>query len=219
MPTQRIRRRPEEARASILHTAEQLLMAGGPPAVQMRAVAARLGMTDAGVAHHFGSRDELLAALLRHGGRRIRDAVTIATEGWLQRGASVQELIDAIYSVYAGGYGELAIALHAAGWREEGVGMLDGVVDALHNLRPVSKGRRPSRGSTRLAVAALHQALATETAYGAAFRRSAGIAEPDASRTTPQLKWWATTIATVLQIADGGLPKNPGDSQRRQSSS
>ena len=151
MPTQRIRRRPEEARASILHTAEQLLMAGGPPAVQMRAVAARLGMTDAGVAHHFGSRDELLAALLRHGGRRIRDAVTIATEGWLQRGASVQELIDAIYSVYAGGYGELAIALHAAGWREEGVGMLDGVVDALHNLRPVSKGRRPSRGSTRLA--------------------------------------------------------------------
>ena len=28
MPTQRIRRRPEEARASILHTAEQLLMAG-----------------------------------------------------------------------------------------------------------------------------------------------------------------------------------------------
>ena len=177
MPTQRIRRRPEEARASILHTAEQLLMAGGPPAVQMRAVAARLGMTDAGVAHHFGSRDELLAALLRHGGRRIRDAVTIATEGWLQRGASVQELIDAIYSVYAGGYGELAIALHAAGWREEGVGMLDGVVDALHNLRPVSKGRRPSRGSTRLAVAALHQALATETAYGAAFRRSAGIAD------------------------------------------
>jgi AcrR family transcriptional regulator len=202
MPPQRIRRRADEARSLILQAAEQLLIAGGPQAVQMRAVAHRLGMTDAGIAHHFGTRDALLEALLRHGGRRIRQAVTTATDGWLKRGASVQVLIDAVAAVYAEGYGELAIALHAAGWRDDGVGMLNPVVNALHQLRPVRNGRRPSRSSTRLAVAALHQALATETAYGAAFRRSAGITDPDASRPGPQLKWWCSTITNILQITD-----------------
>lgn len=207
--TQRVRRRPDEAKAAILDAAEQLLIAGGPQAVQMRAVAQRLRMTDAGVAHHFGTRDGLLEALLRHGGRRIREAVTEATERWLERGPSVQALIDDIAAVYARGYGELAIALHAAGWRDEGVGLLVPVVDALHNLRPVQGGRRRPRSQTRLAVAALHHALATESAYGAAFRRSAGITEPAASDSRPQMTWWASTIATVLGIDDPrGQPRS-----------
>ena len=78
------------------------------------------------------------------------------------------------------------------------------VVDALHSLRPVQGGRRPPRSQTQLAVAALHHALATESAYGAAFRRSAGIIEPAASDSRPQMTWWASTIATVLGI-DGQL--------------
>jgi AcrR family transcriptional regulator len=162
----------------------------------MRSVPRQLGMADAGVAHHFGTRDALLKALLRHGGRRIREAVK---DGALARHApTVQRLIDGIYSVYADGYGGLAIALHAAGWRDKGSGVLTPVVDALHNLRPRQGGRRPPRSQTQLAVAALHQALATETAYGAAFRRSASISEPAASDSGPQMKWWASTIATVL---------------------
>ena len=43
--------------------------------------------------------------------------------------------------------------------------MLVPVVDALHSLRPVQGGRRPPRSQTQLAVAALHHALATESAY------------------------------------------------------
>jgi TetR/AcrR family transcriptional regulator, repressor for neighboring sulfatase len=200
MSTQRVRRRPDEAKLAILEAAEQLLIAGGPRAVQMRSVAQQLGMTDAGVAHHFGTRDALLEALLRHSGRRIREAVKDATEHWLEHAPTVQRLIDGIYSVYAHGYGELAIALHAAGWRDKGSGILTPVVDALHNLRPRQGGRRPPRSQTQLAVAALHQALATETAYGAAFRRSAIISEPAASDSGPQMKWWASTIVTVLGI-------------------
>lgn len=201
MTRQRIRRPPDQARSEILKSAEQLLIAGGPHAVQMRAVAQRLGMTDAGVAHHFGTRQALLEALLQHGGRRIRHAVDTTTTTWLADGPSVESLVDAIAGVYADGYGELAIALHAAGWRDDGIGMLDPVVDALHGLRPARNGRRPHRSTTRLAVAALHQALATEPTYGAAFRRSAGIAEPEASNSDAQLKWWCTTLTTVLQIA------------------
>ncbi|MEV3903442.1 helix-turn-helix domain-containing protein [Mycobacterium sp. NPDC050551] len=184
----------------ILEAAEELLVDGGPHAVEVRAVADRVGMTDAGVAHHFKSRDGLLVALLRHGGGRIRAAVEHATQDWVTRGARVSELVECIADVYADGYGELAIALHAAGWRDDGLGLLDPVVDALHAARKPSRGRRPPRSDTRLAVAALHQALATEAAYGAAFRRSAGIVEPEASRHGPQRRWWARTLATVLDI-------------------
>src|SRR5688500_7342225 len=116
MSSTRVRRSPVEARALILKAAEELLIEGGPAAVQMRAVAQRLDMTDAGVAHHFGSRSGLLVELLRHGGRRIRDAVTQATDGWVAGGETIAHLVDRVAAVYEDGYGELAIALHAAGW-------------------------------------------------------------------------------------------------------
>ncbi|MBA0046572.1 TetR family transcriptional regulator [Mycobacteroides sp. LB1] len=198
MSQPRTRRRPDEAKSLILKAAEELLVEGGPHAVEVRAVATRIGMTDAGITHHFKSRDGLLVALLQHGGSRIRAAIEHATHDWVSRGAQVSELVDSIADVYEDGYGELAIALHAAGWRDGGAGLLDPVVDTLHAARMPSHGRRPSRTDTRLAVAALHQALATESAYGAAFRRSAGIPEPDATHHRQQRRWWVRTLVTVL---------------------
>lgn len=199
MSSTRVRRSPAEARTLILQAAEELLIEGGPAAVQMRAVAQRLDMTDAGVAHHFGSRAGLLVDLLRHGGRRIRDAVAQATEGWVANGESIARLVDRVAAVYDDGYGELAVALHAAGWRDEGEGMLNPVVDALHAAR-VRRGGRPRRADTRLAVAALHQALGTDPSYGTAFRRSAGIPADAANDPTAQRRWWARTLTSVLGL-------------------
>src|SRR4051794_26754109 len=124
MSRSRTRRHPEEAKSLILKAAEELLIEGGPNAVEVRGVADRVGMTDAGVSHHFKNRDGLLVALLRHGGGRIRTAVEHAAADWVRRGARVSELVDCIADVYEDGYGELAIALHAAGWRDDGGGLL-----------------------------------------------------------------------------------------------
>lgn len=198
--TRRVRRTPEEARRLILDAAETLLIEGGPRAVEVCAVAQRVGMTDAGVTHHFHNRDGLLVALLSHGGRRLRRAVGAASSRWLTGVTSVSDLVETIAAVYADGYGELAIALHAAGWRHEGQGMLEPVVDALHAARRRTGGRPPRRVETRLAVAALHQALATDPAYGVAFRNSAGIGDPAADDSRAQRRWWAATIASVLDI-------------------
>jgi TetR/AcrR family transcriptional regulator, repressor for neighboring sulfatase len=195
----RVRRPPEEARRLILDAAERLLSEGGVAAVQVRAIAARVGMTDAGVNHHFGGRDRLLEALLRHGGRKIRAGVEEVLASWLDRGTDLGELVDALAVFYRRGYGELAVALHAAGWRDEGSGMLAPVVDALHALRPGAGGIPVE--DTRLAVAALHQALATEPLYGPAFRRSAGLTGRAAAATGPQLRWWTAHLARSL-----GLP-------------
>lgn len=194
----RVRRSPEEARRLILDAAEKLLAEGGVAAVQVRAIAAAVGMTDAGVSHHFGTRDRLLSALLRHGGRKIRAGVAEVLDSWLGQGADLGELVDALAVLYRRGYGELAVALHAAGWRDEGAGMLDPLVDALHALRP-DAAEVPVE-DTRLAVAALHQALATEPLYGPAFRRSAGLTGRAASAPDPQLRWWTTHLSRSLGL-------------------
>lgn len=196
MATARARRPPDEARRLILDAAAALLAEGGVAAVQVRAVAARVGMTDAGVTHHFGNREKLLAELLRHGGRQVRAVLGDVLATWLDDGADLVELVESLQGVYRRGYGELAVALHAAGWRDPGAGMLDPVVDALHRLRPPGS----SVDDTRLAVAALHQAMATEALYGSAFRRSAGIGGDAAEDPAPQVRWWARQLHLALGV-------------------
>jgi AcrR family transcriptional regulator len=177
----------------ILDAAAALLAEGGVAAVQVRAVAARVGMTDAGVTHHFGNRDKLLTELLRHGGRQLRTALHDVLETWLDHGADLRELVESLQALYGRGFGELAVALHGAGWRDPGAGMLDPVVDALHRLRPPGS----SQDDTRHAVAALHQAMATEALYGEAFRRSAGIADADSAN---HVHWWARQLHLMLSV-------------------
>ncbi|MFC4909616.1 TetR/AcrR family transcriptional regulator [Actinomadura gamaensis] len=190
----RVRRGPDEARRVILEAAEELLLRGGVAAVQVRAVAARAGMTDAGVNHHFGGRDGLLQALLRHGGRKLRAGVGELLDSWLDGPPDLAKLVETLAAFYRSGYGELAAALHAAGWRDEGSGMLTPVVEALHALRP-DAAHVPVE-DTRLAVAALHQALALDPLYGREFRRSAGLPD-DASA---QLRWWTTHLTRALGL-------------------
>lgn len=200
--TSRTRRSPDEARRLILDAAASLLTEGGVTAVQVRAVAARVGMTDAGVTYHFGNREKLLAELLRHGGRQLRAALEDVLAAWLDRDADLLELVQSLETLYRRGYGELAVALHAAGWRDPGGGMLDPVVDALHRLRPPGS----SIDDTRLTVAALHQAMATEALYGSAFRRSAGLTGTTANDSTNQVHWWAHQLHLALGIQPAASP-------------
>lgn len=199
MTPSRVRRPPEEARRLILDAAEKLLVEGGVAAVQVRAVAARVGMTDAGVNHHFGSRERLLEALLRHGGRTMRTGLREVLDSWLGREADLGELVQAMADFYRRGYGELAVSLHAAGWRDEASGMLDPVVEALHALRPDAADAPVD--DTRLAVAVLHQGLATEPLYGPVFRRSAGLTGSAATDPDALLRWWTAHLGRSLGLS------------------
>ena len=197
----RRRRSPDQARTEILDAATELLAEGGVACVTVRAVAARVGMTDAGVGHHFGGRDELLQELLRHGGRTLRAAVDEATSSWLDDAADLDALIGALAAVYAAGFAELALALHGAGWRDRGVGLLDPVVQALHaRRRPVPEDDH----DTRIAVAALHHALATDPAFGPAFRRSAGLTGRDAVDAAATQAWWTHALVATLGLSAPG---------------
>ncbi|MEV5707990.1 TetR family transcriptional regulator [Actinoallomurus sp. NPDC052274] len=186
----RVRREPQEARRLILEAAERLLIAGGVAAVQVRAVAAEVGITDAAINHHFGTRDQLLVALLRHGGARLRKRLAQAS------GGDVEQLAASLAEVYADGYAELALALHQSGWRDAATGMLSPVVDALSE-RIRARGRTPDRRRVQLTVAALHQGVALDPIVGTEFRRSAGLADATPAET---LDWWEQALTRMLDL-------------------
>ena len=169
----------------------------------MRAVAAKVGLTDAAINHHFGTRQELLEALLRHGGRRLKADLNAALEHWRKADGSVERLVEIIADLYSdGGYAELALRLHLSGWRDRGAGMLSPVVDALHELRRTAfaaAGKsRPPVLETQLIVGLMHQTLALDPLFGTAFRRSAGVARSEEPARDQKKKFWSATLRAML---------------------
>ncbi|MFJ4657029.1 TetR family transcriptional regulator [Nocardia sp. NPDC088792] len=195
----RVRRKPDDAKRLILQAAGKLLAAGGPAAVQVRAVAAVVGVTDAAVNHHFGTREQLLSALLRFGGTKLKAELHAALGAWTDRPVDPAELVRTLFALYADGYAELALALYQSGWRDSGSGLLDEVVDRLHaqaQANCAATGRTPpSREQIQLTVAALHQAIALEPVFGAEFRRSAGM---DTAASDPMLEWWIGILRAAI---------------------
>lgn len=206
MAAARVRRAPDEARRVILEASEQLLVEGGLGAVQMRSVAARLGVTDSAIAHHFGNRAGLLAALLRHGGRKLHGQVAEVVARWNGEQAGLGALVDLLGDLHASGYAELALALHQAGQGDSGKGFLNPVVDALHERRrrvaATAKRPPPAKRETRVAVAELHQAMFADALFGEGFRRSAGIGGAAARRTAGTRRFWVAALSRVLELSD-----------------
>jgi AcrR family transcriptional regulator len=204
MPTLKVRQRrtPEAARAHILAVAELLLAEGGIEAVQVRAVARKAGMTDAGVTHHFRDREGLLTALIEDAGYRMRSTIDTNIEEWLAGGVvDVGRLLTALARLYRKGYAELGVALHAAGWRDRGEPIFGKVVDVIHAARLAqAKGPAADINDTRLAVAAFHAAIATDALFGPEFRRSAGLKGAAAKGSEQQLQWWVRTLQSTLGL-------------------
>ncbi len=197
----RTRRNSETARAEILAAAEQLLVEGGVNAVQVRAVARLANMTDAGVTHHFGDLRGLLTALIADAGQRARLRVDKVVDAWLVGETDVELLLRALATLYRKGHAELAVALHAAGWRDRGEPIFAKVVEAIHGVRIArSKGPVPDLLDTRLAVAAFHQAIATDALFGEEFRRSAGLKSSAAKGAEQQLDWWIAAARRALDL-------------------
>ena len=77
---------------------------GGPDAVRVQHVAADVGITDAAVRHHFGSREGLLESLLKFAGRRLQTELERALESWDGKPADVERVATLIADTYSGGY-------------------------------------------------------------------------------------------------------------------
>jgi TetR/AcrR family transcriptional regulator, repressor for neighboring sulfatase len=99
-PTSARRRRfpADEARARILATAETRLAEVGPERLRLTELAAELGISHQAILHHFGSREELVSAVLAQAIARINQRLAEAMSG---RGAlTVANRLDMVAEYY-----------------------------------------------------------------------------------------------------------------------
>jgi AcrR family transcriptional regulator len=197
----RVRRSRDESRELILKAAEALLLAGGPAAVSVRAVAAKVSLTDAAVNHHFGTRAELLEALLRHCGRKLVMDLA-AARGEPEDGArlDLQAVGRALNTAYVDhGAAQMAVWLRIAGWRPRGSGMLTPLVERMHAVRGASaRGSKAKRVSDAQMLAALLNAVyIAQAVLGETLLRAVG-APADAAGQQRFLEWTCQLVAEQL---------------------
>ncbi|WP_347303376.1 TetR family transcriptional regulator [Croceibacterium sp. TMG7-5b_MA50] len=109
----RTRLSSEESRALALAAAHALLLADGPAAVTLKAVAAKVGRTHANLLHHFGSAAGLQQALAQHLTAQVAASIAASVQGGL---ASPRAIVDLVFDAFGpGGGGALAQWMLATG--------------------------------------------------------------------------------------------------------
>lgn len=202
------RRSAEEARLTILAAAEAILVDEGLHALTVRSVAQRVGMTDMGVNHHFGSRDELTVCLLDHLGARYRKALAALVADWLSDGAELPALLERLSAFYEAGQARLAVALHQAGWRDTGSPVFEPVARSLYAAkRPgfengsatAPTDTRGDMEETMVAIAAMHQGVALAPLFGTKFSRGVGLASNPLEAARVRCQWWLATLSKQFE--------------------
>ena len=131
MSTSRKRLSPEESRSAAIGAARRLLLAHGPQAVTLKAVAAEVGRTHANLLHHFGSAAGLQGALAR----AIADSVTASIADAVERARAgetdARAIVDMTFDVFdREGAGALAAWMILTGNRDA----LDPILDSIRGL-------------------------------------------------------------------------------------
>jgi AcrR family transcriptional regulator len=194
----RVRRSARDAKQRILETAERLLIEGGPDTVRVQVVARELGITDAAVHHHFGSREGLLEALLRHGARQLQAEMGAEISRWTAGEVDFEGFARKVLdTMERKGYARLAMWLALSGWKERGSGMFTPFVEELHAHRVAAEpSQPPDLDDTRFLSALFLMTLVGEPLFGETVRRSVGLRADRA--TTRRFRHWLLTRMRAL---------------------
>jgi TetR/AcrR family transcriptional regulator, repressor for neighboring sulfatase len=140
----RRRRSAEEVRKAALAEARTLLLASGPGAVTLKAVAERLDMTHSNLLHHFGSAGELQSALMGAMVRDLNDALLLAVANVTDDAQGPRTLVNKVFDAFdAGGAGRLA-AWMALTNNVEHVGPIrDAVLDLVNGIEAKFRDQAP----------------------------------------------------------------------------
>jgi AcrR family transcriptional regulator len=158
--SKRTRLTADESRAAALEAARALLLEGGPQAVTLTAVAARIGRTHANLIHHFGSANGLQRALaadmIAAIGRAMTDRIVAArAEG---REAEPRLVVDLFFDAFRAEGGALAAWLSLTS-DPAGLAPLFGETRALIEEAAVLKGEAARVATLGVMVSALGDAL------------------------------------------------------------
>ena len=131
MSTRRKRLSPEESRSAAIGAARHLLLADGPQAVTLKAVAAKVGRTHANLLHHFGSAAGLQGELARAIAGSVTSSIAAAVERARAGEADARDIVDRTFDVFGrDGAGALAAWMILTGNHDA----LDPILDSLRGL-------------------------------------------------------------------------------------
>jgi AcrR family transcriptional regulator len=181
----------------ILDAAEGCLVAGGPHEVRVQAVASVIGVTDAAVHYHFGSRDGLLQAVLRRAARRLRDEIGEVLARWEPEPMAMVELAELLRLLYAErGYARLTAWLVLDGWLPSGSRLLRAQAEAVHDRRRElvsAAGQAPSDlTDTLFSLALINMVMWSEPLIGPAVLAMFGLPSDEAG--VERFRYWLARL-------------------------
>jgi len=197
--TPRRRRSPEVAKAEALASARKLLLAGGPAAVTLKAVAADAGMGHANLIHHFGSAEGLQTALMSAMAQDLADTLSDAATEFQAGRASLNDLVRITFDAFSKqGAGELSawLAVTREHGHLEAVGR--SIAEISDSLSRSLGGVVPG-GKTRLSQAILFVALLamSDAVMGRNLKTMLGQDQDAVLKLAEQL------LPVLLEIGDG----------------
>jgi len=127
----RKRLNPEESRSVALEAARRLLLAHGPQAVTLKAVAAEIGRTHANLLHHFGSAAGLQSELARTIAEGVTGSIAETVEAARAGQRDARDIVDMTFDAFGReGAGALAAWMILTGNRDA----LNPVLDSIRTL-------------------------------------------------------------------------------------
>ena len=160
MSTSRKRLSPEESRSAAIEAARRLLLADGPQAVTLKAVAAEVGRTHANLLHHFGSAAGLQGALARSIADSVTSTIAEAVERARAGEADPRTIVDGAFDAFdREGAGALAAWMILTGNRDALNPILDSIRSLVAQLSIGHEERHVAESTLSLVLTALGDSL------------------------------------------------------------
>jgi len=162
---------PEESRSAAIEAARRLLLADGPQAVTLKAVAAEVGRTHANLLHHFGSaaglQGELACSIAESVTSSIAETVSRARAGE----ADALDIVDRTFDVFdREGAGALAAWMILTGNRDALNPILESIRGLVAQLTVGYEDHHVAESTLALVLSALGDSL-----LGAPIAESLGL--------------------------------------------
>jgi AcrR family transcriptional regulator len=191
-PAPRRRLGANEARELILDATEKRLVAAGPAGIRLQEVAADAGLSHPTVLHHFGSREQLVAAVIVRALHAINESLVAALQASGGDEKKLEAIIESVSTAFERtGHGRVILWLALEGHRIDGVQVrLADVVDAAHALRcaRTTRKKKPPREDTAHHVVLAALSLVAAPVLGPVLLENAGLGRD--ARTLAEFRAW-----------------------------
>lgn len=160
MSIRRTRLSPEESRSAALAAARKLLIAQGPQAVTLKAVAAEVGRTHANLLHHFGSAAGLQGALAKSIADSVNGSIADAVERARAGETDARVIVDQCFDAFGEqGAGALAAWMILTGNRDALNPILDSIRGLVSQLSVGHEAHHVAESTLSLVLNALGDSL------------------------------------------------------------